>query len=351
MSAEIEDTPMAVVESEPEPVPVNDMTSADYYFDSYAHFGIHEEMLKDEVRTESYQRSIMNNKHLYKNKVVLDVGCGTGILSMFAARAGARKVIGIDKSNIIDRATEIVKANNLSDTITLIKGKVEEVELPDGIEKVDVIISEWMGYCLLYETMLPTVLYARDKWLAPNGIIMPDKATMYMTAIEDRKYKDSKVNWWENVYGFDFTLMKDVVVFEPLVDTCNSSQMICKAVKFKEIDLYTVQVADLAFSSKVTLKANRDDYVHALLCFFSCEFSKTKGRLRFSTGPADEQTHWKHTIFYLKDVITICQGETVAVEFEMAPGEKNKRDLAIKIKTDFDGSKSTLHENNPYKMR
>jgi len=57
---------------------------------------------------------------------------------MFAARAGARKVIGIDKSNIIDRATEIVKANNLSDTITLIKGKVEEVELPDGIEKVGI---------------------------------------------------------------------------------------------------------------------------------------------------------------------------------------------------------------------
>jgi len=57
-----------------------DMTSADYYFDSYAHFGIHEEMLKDEVRTESYRRSIVNNKHLFRNKIVLDVGCGTGIL-------------------------------------------------------------------------------------------------------------------------------------------------------------------------------------------------------------------------------------------------------------------------------
>ena len=55
---------------------------------------------------------------------------------MFAAKAGARKVIGIDKSNIIDRANEIVKANNLDGIVTLIKGKVEEVELPDGIEKV-----------------------------------------------------------------------------------------------------------------------------------------------------------------------------------------------------------------------
>jgi len=49
--------------------------------------------------------------------------------------------------------------------ITLVHGKVEEVTLPDGIEKVDIIVSEWMGYCLFYESMLNTVIYARDKWL------------------------------------------------------------------------------------------------------------------------------------------------------------------------------------------
>jgi ribosomal protein L11 methylase PrmA len=70
-------------------------TSADYYFDSYSHFGIHEEMLKDKVRTQTYMKSIVNNKHLFKGKVVLDVGCGTGILCMFAAKAGAKKVIGV----------------------------------------------------------------------------------------------------------------------------------------------------------------------------------------------------------------------------------------------------------------
>ncbi|MEQ2169976.1 Protein arginine N-methyltransferase 1-A [Goodea atripinnis] len=151
-----------------------------------------EEMLKDEVRTLTYRNSMFHNKHLFKDKVVLDVGSGTGILCMFAAKAGAKKVIGIECSSISDYAVKIVKANNLDDgeymetsrglaygrigdyklspfsaVVTIIKGKVEEVELP--VEGVDIIISEWMGYCLFYESMLNTVIYARDKWLVCIG--------------------------------------------------------------------------------------------------------------------------------------------------------------------------------------
>jgi protein arginine N-methyltransferase 1 len=92
------------------------LTASDYYFDSYAHYGIHEEMLKDTVRTEAYMNAILQNKHLFEGKVVLDVGCGTGILSMFAAKAGAKLVIGVDMSNIINKARLIVKENGFEDS-------------------------------------------------------------------------------------------------------------------------------------------------------------------------------------------------------------------------------------------
>merc|ERR1712107_737965 len=101
----------------------DEMTSKDYYFDSYAHFGIHEEMLKDEVRTLTYRNSMWHNKHLFKGKVVLDVGCGTGILSMFAAKAGAKMVIGVDMSSIVDHAKQIVKDNKLDDVVTIIRAR------------------------------------------------------------------------------------------------------------------------------------------------------------------------------------------------------------------------------------
>ena len=187
-----------------------EMTSKDYYFDSYAHFGIHEEMLKDEVRTLSYRNSMLHNAHLFKNKVVLDVGCGTGILSMFAAKAGAAKVIGVDMSSIVEYARKIVADNNLSDKVEIVRGKIEEITLPNGIEKVDIIISEWMGYCLFYESMLDSVLFARDKLLKPGGLMFPDRATLYVCAIEDRQYKDDKIHWWDDVYGFNMSAIGKV---------------------------------------------------------------------------------------------------------------------------------------------
>jgi type I protein arginine methyltransferase len=74
----------------------------------------------------------------------------------------------------------------------LVKGKLEESELP--LPSYDIIISEWMGYFLLYESMLDTVLLARDKYLKPGGLIFPDTATLYMAAIEDQDYKEEKIN-------------------------------------------------------------------------------------------------------------------------------------------------------------
>lgn len=109
------------------------------------------------------------------------------------------------------------------------------MELPDGIEKVDIIISEWMGYCLFYESMLDTVLYARDKWLQPDGLLFPDKATLYVTAIEDRVYKDEKINWWDNVYGFDMSPIRKVAISEPLVDVVDPKQVVTSSAMIKEV--------------------------------------------------------------------------------------------------------------------
>ncbi|EQB79219.1 hypothetical protein CB1_056579097 [Camelus ferus] len=194
------------------------------YFSSYGHYGIHEEMLKDKVRTESYRDFIYQNPHIFKDKVVLDVGCGTGILSMFAAKAGAKKVLGVDQSEILYQAMDIIRLNKLEDSIILIKGKIEEVRLP--VEKVDVIISEWMGYFLLFESMLDSVLYAKNKYLAKGGSVYPDICTISLVAVSDVNKHADRIAFWDDVYGFNMSCMKKAVIPEAIVEVLDPKTLI-----------------------------------------------------------------------------------------------------------------------------
>lgn len=307
------------------------MTAADYYADSYGHFGIHEEMIKDDVRTKTYMHSILRNRHLFEGKVVLDVGCGTGILSLFAAKAGARKVIGVDMSAIAEHAKEIVRANGFSDVVTIVRGKIEEVELPEGIDKVDIIISEWMGYFLLYESMLDSVLYARDKWLAPGGMLFPDQATISLAAAEDAEYRAEKIEWWDDVYGFDMSCIGRVALSEPLVDCVEASQLLSKDTPLVTLDLLTMTKEDAAFSAPFSLAIERDDFVHALVGSFDVVFRAAHAPLTLRTGPKTRPTHWKQTVFYLERPLVAHKGDLLKGTLACAPNAKNPRDLDVTI--------------------
>jgi len=318
--------------------------SLDYYFQSYSHFSIHEEMLKDEVRTGTYRRAILDNGALFKDKVVLDVGCGTGILCMFAAQAGAKQVIGIDCSEIITQARQIIKQNGFEDVITLIKGKVEEVTLP--VDKVDIIVSEWMGYFLLYENMLATVIYARDKWLSPGGYILPDKATLFFTAIEDGQYKQEKIGYWEDVYGFDMSIIQQCAMQEPLIDVVEDRSVVSDSCSVITIDVNTVKTEELAFGSQFKLNVQRNDLVHALVAYFDIEFRLPNGVVSFSTGPRARYTHWKQTVFYLEDVLTVNRGEKIEGNFSMKPNKNNPREMDIIMTVSHTGSSTNWSPNS-----
>ncbi|XP_074648357.1 protein arginine N-methyltransferase 3-like [Tubulanus polymorphus] len=302
----------------------------DSYFGSYGHFGIHAEMLKDKVRTESYRDFIYKNKHLFKDKVVLDIGCGTSILSLFAAKAGARKVIGIDQSEIIFEAMDIIRQNKLEDTITLIKGRVEEVTLP--VEKVDIIISEWMGYFLLFESMLDTVLYARDKWLADDGLVFPDGCSIHLQASSDRDLHQKYLSYWDDVYGFKMSCMKTSVVKEATVEITKSEKMISTAAMIKELPCNSCTVKDLDFTSTFTVTITEDGTITAFIGYFDTFFQKAcENPVMFSTGPAATPTHWKQTVFLLEKPLAVKKDEVLQCTLCCKKNPKAPRSLFINL--------------------
>jgi hypothetical protein len=92
-----------------------------------------------------------------------------------------------------DHAKAIIAHNGFAEFIDVTHGQMEEVTIP---EPVDVIVSEWMGYGLLYESMLPSVISARDRFMKPTGTIFPNRAKLFITGLEDEKYVKQKFDFW-----------------------------------------------------------------------------------------------------------------------------------------------------------
>ncbi len=162
-----------------------------HYFRCYGSLSIHAAMLKDMKRVDFYHRAFMNNSRMFRDKIVLDVGAGLGLLSIFAVRAGAKKVYAVEASkDLIELCRKALKENGVSDKVELLQGKIEALDIKD---QIDIIVSEWMGYCLLYETMLPSLIYARDKYQIPN--MCPNLASVYICGFSDEYFYQDKLNW------------------------------------------------------------------------------------------------------------------------------------------------------------
>ncbi|OJJ44269.1 hypothetical protein ASPZODRAFT_144840 [Penicilliopsis zonata CBS 506.65] len=325
------------------------------YFTAYAYNAIHESMLKDAIRTDSYRDFVYENKHLFKDKVVLDVGCGTGILSMFCAKAGAKRVISVDNSNIIEKAREIVYENGFGDVITCLRGKIEEVVLP--VQQVDIIISEWMGYGLLFEAMFDSVIYARDRYLAPGGLMVPSHATLRVAPYADPDFFASHISFWDSVYGFNMASMRDKIYDEALVRVIKPSTIAGNSDVFLELPLHTIRVDELSFLKDFQVTLGEDiDALDGFAVWFDIFFMpsssstvareatpadmKKKGYVAFTTGPDGPETHWQQTILLfdrsVRQGVPLKKGQTIRGQLGYQKKEPQSRSLDITV--DWDAS-------------
>ncbi|KAF4627773.1 hypothetical protein G7Y89_g10383 [Cudoniella acicularis] len=341
-----------------------------HYFSSYSYNDIHETMLKDAVRTDAYRDFIYNNKALFEGKVVLDVGCGTGILSMFCAKAGASKVIAVDNSAIIDKARENIFNNGFADKITCLRGKIEEVTLP--VDKVDIIVSEWMGYCLLYEAMLDSVIWARDKYLRPDGLMVPSHMNMWVAPVADPDYVADHIAFWRDVYGFDMKAMQAGIHEDAQVLDMPATTLCAEPFSFLQLSLHSTTVKDLVFKRKWQGRLKQDiDALDGFIIWFDSffmpsredlvpedaraeEWSKAgKKGVAFTTGPGGKVTHWKQGVMLIDNTkekpASRKEGEQISGELEYTVPEDNSRALTVGLTWKFDGEEK--EEKQGWRMR
>ena len=287
------------------------------YFDSYSGAEVHRMMLADRARTEAYRDAI---EQLVKpGMVVLDVGAGTGILSFFAARAGARKVYAVDNSDILDTTRELAAVNGFGDVIECLDGRAEELDLP---EKVDVLVSEWMGLYALTEAMFESVVGATKKHLKPEGHVIPGALRLFLTPMRDDKlYREHGLGFWEgDMYGFDYTPMIAHEITDLETNTVDGGNAVILAAPrvVANFDAYTTPAEDYWFETKLSFEIERDGPCHGFLGHFEADLAEG---VVLSTAHDLPLTHWRQSWFPLKER-ELRRGDQVEVRFRAQRDEQ-----------------------------
>lgn len=352
------------------------------YFCSYAQLYHQKQMLTDHNRMAAYHSAILGNADVFKNKIVMDIGTGSGILAVWAAQAGARKVYAIEYTDMAKHAKQVMKANGVEDTVTVIQGAVEEIKLPieeDGLETddpehpervVDIFISEWMGYFLLRESMLDSLIRARDKFLKPaTGLMFPSHTTMYIAPVQDEEerrlncneYAASISDWNEfqettrQVYGVEMEILKkdfdseqkDYYLWSSRWRELPDEAVLAKPNAIKSFDMMACTVEESkgidvgSAMSNFEFSVNGDmnqGPISALAGWFTADFKsrtdedgvnapKISAPAFLSTGPENGYTHWGQQVFYFSSGIPLLQGQTTNITgtIEMTRTKENAR--------------------------
>lgn len=286
------------------------------FFESYAGLDIHEEMLKDLPRVEAYRAAIERHGAEWAKEggvSVIDVGSGTGLLAMLCARAGAKRVVAVEASRLAHFLRQVVDANSQAGTVEVHECRAEDLQLPDG-ELADVIVSEWMGYCLLYENMLPSVLAVRDRFLKPGGTMLPSSCCLQMAPLEDGAWRKSKVDFWRDVHGIDMSPLAPLATAtaceKPQHRLVAPASLIASPFEVLGLDLASVKEAELQrFETNFRFDVPAGRSLDGFVAWFECDFGAA-GRL-LSTSPSEAPTHWRQTVFSLRQPLEGGGGCTV----------------------------------------
>ncbi|GAW83483.1 hypothetical protein, conserved [Plasmodium gonderi] len=320
------------------------------YFESYNDTSIHRTMILDKSRTNCYYEFIKENKEIFQNKVVLDIGCGSSIISLFCSDH-AKIVVGIDNAHrILKKARKITEMNEAKN-IYLFEGKLEENDIytdekgeiyyiskKDDIEKFkknhnikelkilkfDIIISEWMGYFLFYECMINTILYARDLYLKEGGFLFPNKIYLYLAGYNDLDYVNENILIWDSpLYDKDLSELKpDCKSFmeNAKVISLDKNKVSTEVVNYAIIDMYTYSKNEnLYIHSNFKVALNYGKVVTSLCFYFDCHFEplpfsasvsihnsenissnlKTCTNTVLTTSMFKQETHWKQVLLHI----------------------------------------------------
>lgn len=265
----------------------------------------HRILLKDSSCQNAYREQIF--RHVKEGDVVCDLGTGSGIHTLFALMAGAKKVYAIDSHPLIDAAKQVIAENGFSDRVEFVHGYSRDINLP---EKVDVLISN-IGFLHTVNDLPEAVA----RFLKPGGRVLPDQAALTLVPVQaEDLYRSHVENWSGAPYGLKFGAFRKMAANHPIYWELDKKNMISNAVTHPVIDFRQEVSKLLVFESEH--EVNKSAEMHGVGGWYSFivngeEFLSTKPPMMLS------RELWQNFVFPLESALLVKKGDVLKVRLEM----------------------------------
>jgi SAM-dependent methyltransferase len=271
-------------------------------------------MLADVHRTGSFARAIA--AVVRPGMTVADVGCGSGILSLFSARAGAARVHALEATRMIEDAAEVATANGLDGRIDFVAGDARHFAAPGGL---DAVIGEWIGMYLFEEWRhFDAFAAVRDRCLRAGGIVMPSRVRLYLAPIDDsRLYVERGPGFWERaVWGFDFSLVhRRQLDRTRRIIVKGDHRTVLDSYRILDLDCATGDSRSYFFDHRFETTFTHAASCHGLLGWFELDLAPG---IVLTTSPQALDTCW-HQSYFPFEQLQLRAGDRLATRIETTP--------------------------------
>lgn len=260
------------------------------------------QMLADVPRMDAHIAAL--RRVVKPGSVVLDLGCGPGVFALLACQLGARRVFAIEPDNVIELAREAAKANGFADRIEFFQGFSTEITLP---ERADIIISDLRGVLPWYQQHIPSIVDARNRFLAPGGIIIPRRDILWAAVVDARERYQEIVGPWQS-NGLDLSSARRVITNTWRKTRLKTSELLVEPLCWATLDYREIQCPDV--SAEIVWQASRPGTAHGVAIWFDSELVDEIG---FSNHPGSPELIYGNGLFPFSQPVEVADGDRICL--------------------------------------
>ena len=269
--------------------------------------GAYGSMIADRVRAEAYAQAL--RKTVRKGSVVVEIGTGPGVFAVLACQLGASKVYAIEPAEIIQVAREIAAANGCASRIEFFEQLSHHVTLPS---RADVMFSDLRGVLPLFQRHIPAIVDARQRLLAPGGIIIPRKDTVWAAIVEALKPYEGIVDPWDkSPFSQDLAPARALAVNDGQRVRVSPEQLLAEQKVWATLNYATIEDPDVRGNLEWIVE--RAGTGHGIVVWFDADLAEGIG---FSNAPGTPETVYGSYFFPWTQPVPLQSGQVVCVRLE-----------------------------------